>query len=95
LHDYLHKTSYALDKKITQLNIYSNKTINSLLASSKRPMGLSLVLGHRVVVEDGTGGVERASAGARRRRRCPNSGDEEMVVSDAPSDEKAPGHGWT
>ena len=57
-------------------------------------MGLALVLGHRVVVGDGTGGVERASAGARRRRR-PNSGDEEMVVSDAPSDEKAPGHGWT
>ena len=57
-------------------------------------MGLALVLGHRVVVGDGTGGVERASTGARRRRR-PNSGDEEMVVSDAPSDEKAPGHGWT
>lgn len=56
-------------------------------------MGLALVLGHRVVVGDGTGGVEQASAGARRRRL--NSGDEEMVVSDAPSDEKAPGHGWT
>ena len=54
-------------------------------------MVLALVLGHRVVVGDGTGGVERASAGARR----PNSGDEEMVVSDAPSDEKASGHRWT
>ena len=57
-------------------------------------MGLALVLGHRVVVGDGTGCVERASAGAHHCRR-PNSGDEEMVVSDAPSDEKAPGHGWT
>ena len=57
-------------------------------------MGLALALGHRVFVGDGTIGVERASAGARRHRRR-NSGDEEMVVSDAPSDEKAPGHGWT
>ena len=57
-------------------------------------MGLALVLGHWVVVGDGTDGVERVSAGVRRRRR-PNSGDEEMVVSDAPSEEKAPGYGWT
>ena len=57
-------------------------------------MGLALLLGHRVVVGDGTGGVERVSAGARRRRR-PNSSDEKTMVGDTLGDGGTPGRGQT